>query len=183
MAAVLNRPESSVISEKLKIIARKYPHALYYPFKVIESNIKFSLLDTEIQTTPVFKKIQQHFDTKFANLHAWIEALDGLVHPEHRILYWITLLEDIYKQSNSSTNLIKVGTLISLMIEDVACVNKKFVGTDLGDYNKKFAEKWSKYFETNKIRKLSLSALVQEMTVVKTKMASANLSQGPERLS
>lgn len=124
MAAVLNRPESAVIADKLKVISRKYPHALYYPFKVIESNIKFSLLDTEVQTTSVFKKIQQHFDTKFANLHAWIEALDGLVHPEHRILYWITLLEDIQKAGNSSSNLIKVGTLISLMIEDVASLSK-----------------------------------------------------------
>ncbi len=57
------------------------------------------------------------------------------------------------------------------------------MGTSLGSYNKKFAEKWSKYFETNKIKKLSLSNLVQEMTAVKVKMASANLSQGPERLS
>jgi hypothetical protein len=32
------------------------------------------------------------------------------------------------------------------MIEDVASVSKEFVGTGLGDYNKKFAEKWSKYF-------------------------------------
>jgi hypothetical protein len=57
------------------------------------------------------------------------------------------------------------------------------VGTSLGNYNKNFAQKWSKYFETNKIKKLSLSNLVQEMTAVKIKMASANLSQGPDKLS
>jgi DNA-dependent protein kinase catalytic subunit len=40
IAAVLNRPESSIIKNTASKISSKYPQALFYPFKVIESNIE-----------------------------------------------------------------------------------------------------------------------------------------------
>jgi hypothetical protein len=55
--AIVNRSESSVIEEKVIQIAKRYPQALYYPFKVIESNILVNVLDSDIQITPLFKKL------------------------------------------------------------------------------------------------------------------------------
>lgn len=43
IAAILNRPESSIITNLVLKIASKYPQALYYPFKVIESNLEIDL--------------------------------------------------------------------------------------------------------------------------------------------
>lgn len=53
--AVVNRPESSVIEDKVVQIARRYPQALYYPFKVVESNLEVNVLDADVgETTPLF---------------------------------------------------------------------------------------------------------------------------------
>ena len=47
---------------------------------------------------------------------------------------------------------------------------KQFVGKKIGDYNKKFAKEWSRYFESNKIKSMGLSSLVREMQAVKQKL-------------
>jgi len=57
LVAVINRPESSIIDNKVKQIVKKYPHALYYPFKVVESNISVNMHDNEVQPTRLFNKI------------------------------------------------------------------------------------------------------------------------------
>ena len=62
MVAVVNRPESSVIEEKVIQIARKYPQALYYPFKVVESNLEVNVLDAYVgEATPLFQKLKLFF--------------------------------------------------------------------------------------------------------------------------
>lgn len=45
IASILNRPESSIISNIVAQIAQKYPQSIYYPYKVIESNLKRSFAD------------------------------------------------------------------------------------------------------------------------------------------
>lgn len=49
LAAVINRNKSEVIADKVRQISRKYPHALFYPFKVLESNLKINILDSHEQ--------------------------------------------------------------------------------------------------------------------------------------
>jgi HSP90 family molecular chaperone len=80
--AVINRQESFIIDNKVKEIVKKYPHALYYPFKVVESNITVNLHDNQVQPTRLFNKIQDFYKKRYSNLDAWTLALDGLVHPE-----------------------------------------------------------------------------------------------------
>jgi|LauGreDrversion4_2_1035121.scaffolds.fasta_scaffold06558_5 DNA-dependent protein kinase catalytic subunit len=48
IVAIVNRKESSVIEEKVIQIARHYPQALYYPFKVVESNLEVNVLEAEV---------------------------------------------------------------------------------------------------------------------------------------
>jgi len=61
IVAIVNRNESSVIEEKVIQIARRYPQALYYPFKVVESNIDVNVLDADIEPTPLFTKLKNFF--------------------------------------------------------------------------------------------------------------------------
>ena len=61
IVAIVNRSESTVIEEKVTHIARRYPQALYYPFKVIESNIEVNMLDSDVQMTPLFGRLKQFF--------------------------------------------------------------------------------------------------------------------------
>lgn len=81
--------------EKVKEIAKHYPQALYYPFKVIESNIDVNVLDSDIKPTELFTMLKQYFGKYFRNLNAWVEALDCLVYPEHRIKHWFATLQEL----------------------------------------------------------------------------------------
>ena len=50
---------------------------------------------------------------------------------------------------NSKAGLTKISQIIKLMFEDVANVDKSFIGTSIGDYNRKFAQKWKDYLKEN----------------------------------
>jgi len=101
IVAIVNRQESSAIEEKVIQIARHYPQALYYPFKVVESNLQVNVLGADVQPTPLFLKLQQLYQKSFSNLNSWLEALDGLVYPEHRFKYWIQILSDLLSQTGN----------------------------------------------------------------------------------
>jgi hypothetical protein len=144
--AIVNRKESSVIQEKVIQIAKHYPQALYYPFKVIESNIEVSV--SEIEPTALFNMLRQYFSKSFRNLNSWVEALDCLVYPEHRIKYWFQILSDLIQQSEHSGKLNgqRLKELTNLLLQDVG--EKPLVGQLIGSYNRKFAEKWGAPLKT-----------------------------------
>ena len=71
-------------------IAQKYPQALFYPFKVIESNLEINLMDQvnrNAQESWLFSSLKAEFKS-FGMLNQWVEALDCLIFPEHRFRYW-----------------------------------------------------------------------------------------------
>ena len=52
LISVVNTSESDMIKHKVVQIVKIYPQALYYPFKVVESNIELNLLsEDDVQTT------------------------------------------------------------------------------------------------------------------------------------
>jgi len=56
-----------------------------------------------------------------------------------------TALMDTSKVGKES----KIGQIIKLMFEDVANVDKSFIGNSIGDYNRKFVQKWKDYLKEN----------------------------------
>ena len=62
---------------------------LYYPFKVVESNIEVNLMSSEVETTRLYDIIRKFFEQRYENLNTWTEALNCLVDPEHRARYWL----------------------------------------------------------------------------------------------
>lgn len=125
--AVVNRPESSVIEEKVIQIARRYPQALYYPFKVVESNLEVNVLDADVgETTPLFQRLKQFFSKQFGNLNKWVEALDCLVYPEHRFKYWYQILSDLLASDKATPE--KILNTYKMMIADIAATEKQWVG-------------------------------------------------------
>jgi hypothetical protein len=141
--AVVNRPESSVIEDKVVQIARRYPQALYYPFKVVESNLEVNVLDADVgETTPLFQRLKLFFSKQFGNLNKWVEALDCLVYPEHRFKYWYQILCDLLASEKATPERI-LGTF-RMMLADIASVDKQWVGDQIGSYNRKFAQIWVK---------------------------------------
>ena len=79
-----------MIAQKVCQIVKFYPQVLYYPFKVVESNIEVNLVSSdEVETSKLYKLIKQFFEQKYENLQTWTEALNCLVDPEHRARYWL----------------------------------------------------------------------------------------------
>jgi len=144
IVAVVNRGESAVIEDKVYQIAKKYPQALYYPFKVIESNINVNILDAEVNLSSLFKKLQAYYTQYFITLNSWIEALDCLIYPEHRFKYWFQILSDLLADENSKVDPNKLTELTRLMLEDIGSHERPLVEGNIGTYNRKFAEKWGK---------------------------------------
>lgn len=142
ITAVLNRPESEIISELVKKIATKYPQAVFYPFKVIQSNIEINFSNEDIlrgqkeAQSLLFQKLRESFD-QFNTLNKWIEALDCLIFPEHRFIYWYKLITDICEdpqlkqlivdQSPKNPLLLKVHQLTVFMYNDIMARQKRFV--------------------------------------------------------
>jgi hypothetical protein len=169
LVAYINRPLSEVISPKIRQIVRKYPHALFYAFQVLKSNLQIALTGQE--KSQLYLKLEEIFDSRFTVLQEWASALNSLVHPEHRVFSWITMIEDSIKQGNKDTK-----TFVKLLIEDT-CQNRK----GYGHYNAKFATKWHRYFET--LLKKSPDDLFESLRQVKEKIGQYALGEGEEKLS
>ena len=93
---------------------------------MIESNLEIDLkLDS---VTPLFVRTQSTFAKKFSNLSLWCKALESLVYPEHRLIYWIDLFEDAVSEGVNDQE--KFLNLLSLARRDVTTVTE-----GLGSYN------------------------------------------------
>lgn len=210
IAAVLNRPESGVIQNVVGKIASKYPQALYYPFKVIESNLELSLggQSSQQSVSQLFLSLQHKFQA-FEMLNQWVEALDCLIFPEHRFKYWFQLVCDTYQdpamqqsllqeatgqQASSSTGpasqsgglLQKIQRLVLLMYADVMTESKPLVGQDIGVYNRQFIQKWQPGFSRSfgkdgeKVLKMDLTSLITELQTIHKKIGAVHLFHGTE---
>jgi len=73
--------------------------------------------------------------------------------------------------------------LVRLMIEDVALVDKRFVGREIGDYNKKFANLHSKHLTSLEAKRMIPDRLLDELDKIKKHVLVSNLSTGELSLS
>ena len=132
LVAVINTSESEMITHKVVQIVKSYPQVLYYPFKVVESNIEVNLLSSEVETTRLYDIIKQYFEQKYENLNTWTEALNCLVDPEHRARYWLQLIYDTYKEQGPVDSAERVNILLDKMLADVATASKPYIDNQIG---------------------------------------------------
>jgi hypothetical protein len=57
--------------------------------------------------------------------------------------------------------------LLRLLIEDVALVDKRFIGREIGDYNKKFADLCSKHLNSLEAKRMAPDKLIDELGKIK----------------
>lgn len=68
--------------------------------------------------------------------------------------------------------------LLRLLIEDVATVDKQFVGREIGDCNKKFADTWSKQLINMEAKRMNPDKVLEDLGKIKTLVKTNNLSTG-----
>ena len=57
----------------------------------------------------------------------------------------------------------KIDKILTFMINDVASTRKTLIGSQIGDYNRAFAENWSKYFHNSRLTELSIANLIPKL--------------------
>lgn len=167
-------------------IASKYPQALYYPFKVIESNLEIAV-GGEQNVSRLFLILKEKFKS-FEMLNQWVEALDCLIFPEHRFGYWFQLACEICRDPSleqypinaaSSSNNLKVQRvqrIILMMYSDIMTEEKPMVGKDIGLYNRQFIHRWESVFarsfgrDGSRVLQMNAAALIREMETINGKM-------------
>ena len=143
--AIINRAEASAIEAKVIQIVKLYPQALFYPFKVIESNIIVNVLDAEATKSSLFTKLQRYL-SMFTNLNAWIEALDCLIYPEHRFKYWSQIIQDMLNGELKPDQISKLKSMVKMMLDDLIAEERPNIESEIGRYNRQFANRWQKLF-------------------------------------
>ena len=200
VAATLSRPESGIIKDLVARICCQYAQALYYPFKVIESNIETASIGASgsQSVSKVFVALQARY-SKFELLNQWTEALDCMIFPEHRFTYWLQLVCDAQQDAPVSLGSGQVAATRALeqrvrgivlkMLADIMSPSKPLVGEDIGLYNRQFFEKWRPIFTKAfgaggvKVPQMDLASLLTSLEEIRKKVGAVALFHGAEQLS
>lgn len=106
----MNQPyEASLVLPILMQVAKSYPQALYYPFKITSE----SLTDAAIKLVkPIAKEL-----CKNSLLDTFVASLDKLTQPEHRFKDTMESLKPLMRASKRDNA--KILSIISQLYEDV----------------------------------------------------------------
>jgi hypothetical protein len=146
LIAYINSPISNYITPIIRKILDLNPQSLFFPFSVIE---KYSdILMDHSTKSDLFYEIKNFYGT-FTALNSFVEALDGMTHPEHRLKYWLDQLKEtvnnyVSNQTDNEENfkqtLNKISLILGVIDYDVLECNKYYVGKKIGSYNLKFSK-------------------------------------------
>ncbi|OMJ94285.1 hypothetical protein SteCoe_2629 [Stentor coeruleus] len=179
--AIFDKPECNVFAKIMERLVIKYPQIVYYPYKTfcsIDSLSGFTKVKKGFKSL-TWKILEEKFQD-FGFLDNFIEALDILTYPEHRLKSFLDLIKDSIMQNSSSE-------YINYLFNEM---HKSIIGIkNPGVYNKKFAVDWeptlSGFFGrgfTN-INRMSTTELLQAIETIAKKLANPSLPFGREKLS
>jgi DNA-dependent protein kinase catalytic subunit len=114
-------------------IAKNYPQALYFPFRISTENLALS--ETAEQAIAPLRKL-------LANplLDQFVASLEKLTHPEHRWKDWVEELKPLIKNKRRDAR--RIRELVQQIHKDVFDPKQP----DIGTYNKRFAAEWEKEY-------------------------------------
>lgn len=125
MLALLSKPEGDYLVPALLAIAKSYPQAVYYQFK-----ITYETLPAQAQGKAA--KLAQIL--KLDLLEKFISALQKMTNPAHRMKDWQTALAALIKSPKRDSVAIK--TAAAEMMLDMADPKASFLGTENIEYAK-----------------------------------------------
>jgi len=128
---VINQNQATVIEPILLNIARIYPQALFYPFKLLESNTQVGIPDQAVSTKTLFRRLAKYFEN-FKNLNSWLEGLNSLIYPEHRFKYWHQIVLDVIQNKQPKELL---DSVCQMALYDLVEADKQYVEDKVGEYN------------------------------------------------
>lgn len=137
MMALLDKEEGPCVVPILTEIAREYPQALYFPFRISTENFAESASESVAQVIAPLKKMLHN-----TLLDRFVDSLEKLTNPEHRWKDWTEELMPLLRDTRRDPKRLKA--LFAAIHKDV--FDPKQPG--LGAYNKKFAANWEPLFKS-----------------------------------
>ena len=122
--ACINQPISDYISVAVKNLFKSYPQAMFYVFKVVESDVTLKM--SKVRESKLFKALTTYIEQNNKNLNAFAESLDCLVDPELRWKYWFDLIREAMLREDFSSRE-QASRFASLMMENIAYSERKYV--------------------------------------------------------
>lgn len=166
MMAVLDKPEAGAVVPILLDIARAYPQALYYPFRISSENLGPR---GQAAIEPLGRLLSSRL------LGEFVRALESLTHPEHRWKDWQEAIRTALQAGNEA----KTRELWRAVYDDM------FRETREGTYNKAFATTHGKVIvplmggpDGNKLVRMT-SAQFNEAVAESNKKITAGLRPPP----
>ena len=145
MMAVLDKPEGAAVVSILIEIAKAYPQALYYPFRISRYGLSSTLNLMFVKRLysenlgPKGQVVIEPLSRLLNNqlLNSFVHALENLTHPEHRWKDWQEAIRAALQAGNEA----KTRELWHNVYADVFDPKD----TRNGSYNQKFAKEWGKH--------------------------------------
>ena len=120
----------------VKGLFKSYPQAMFYVFKVVESDVTLKM--SKVRESKLFKALKTYIEQNNHNLNAFAESLDCLVDPELRWKYWFDLIREAMVREDYSSRE-QASRFASLMMENIAHSKRKYVEKRIGEFNRRFA--------------------------------------------
>ena len=135
--ACINEPISEIISTTVINLFKNYPQALFYVFKVVESDLALKLVS--VKESRLYKALQKYWSTINDGLNGFAVALDYLVEPEFRWKYWFDLIREAMLREDAISKA-KASSIAALMIENITSEERKYIGIRIGEKNRLFSK-------------------------------------------
>jgi len=134
--AWINEPISDVIFKTVAKLCAEYLEAMFYAFKVVESDLVLRLVS--VKESKLYKGLQKRCNSVDSNLNHFVESLDCLVDPEYRWKYFFDLIRESMLREDQASKA-KAARIAGLLIENVTREERKYIGRRIGLNNREFA--------------------------------------------
>ena len=86
---------------------------------MIESSAQGSFLLSQAKETRLFTALRTYLTKNYPNMEAFVEALQGLVHPEQRMLGWLNQIFELFQCDKSADSLKRQTQLLTQMNQEL----------------------------------------------------------------
>jgi hypothetical protein len=125
-----------VIFKTVAKLCAEYLEAMFYAFKVVESDLVLRLVS--VKESKLYKGLQKRCNSVDSNLNHFVESLDCLVDPEYRWKYFFDLIRESMLREDQASKA-KAARIAGLLIENVTREERKYIGRRIGLNNREFA--------------------------------------------
>ncbi|XP_033121520.1 DNA-dependent protein kinase catalytic subunit-like [Anneissia japonica] len=147
MVALLDKDSGHCVHGILMAIAKDYPQALCYPFKISSDNFQFDKsMDVGVKNAEAVERIRNEL-MKVPMIESLINALNQLSNPDHLFKDWIKEVKQLFQATvlDKDAILKSYSDMYSALFDyNASQANNGLSGVVFGNFRRKFAQDFQK---------------------------------------